>query len=168
MATIKFNRNTSKDTMLYIIPPMVYTDSTTLTAGMTLYDNTGTDTGYQVSKISNGNFELGQYSVSFVIDYMVTNYTLDGITYTTNTTLKLSEGTHDLNITGTFVSLRIQSTGVGSSVTVVDGMLNTGAYTGSLIISSGNITESTNNYLFGACPITLTFEGSMNVGGGSN
>lgn len=57
MATIKFNRNTSKDTMLYIIPPTVYTDSTTLTAGMTLYDNTGTDTGCVVGNISNNSFD---------------------------------------------------------------------------------------------------------------
>ena len=38
-----FLRNTSKDVIPQ--PAILYTDSTTLTTGMTLYDNTGTDTG---------------------------------------------------------------------------------------------------------------------------
>lgn len=58
MATINWNRDTSKDKTLYTVPPTVYTDSTTLTNGMTVYDNTGTDTGYVVGTISGNSFDI--------------------------------------------------------------------------------------------------------------
>lgn len=43
--------------------PTYYTSSTTLTTGMTLYDNTGTDTGYTVGTISGDSFEINTPSV---------------------------------------------------------------------------------------------------------
>lgn len=36
----------------------LYTDSGTLTTGMTLYDNTGTDTGLKVGTISGDSFDI--------------------------------------------------------------------------------------------------------------
>lgn len=36
----------------------LYTDSATLTTGMTLYDNTGTDTGLKVGTISGNSFDI--------------------------------------------------------------------------------------------------------------
>lgn len=53
---IQYDRNSSKD----IIPQSatLYTDSTTLTTGMTLYDNTGTDTGHKVGAISGDSFDI--------------------------------------------------------------------------------------------------------------
>lgn len=158
--------NNVTGTPLYTAPPTVYTDSITLTAGMTLYDNTGTDSGYQVSKISNDNFELGQYSVTFDInDQLISNFVLDGVTYTSGMTLKMSEGTHSLIINGNYASVIMQSNkGTSISISTISG----GIYNGSLVISSGIIKEGTNNYEFGTCPITLTISGSINSGGGSN
>lgn len=53
-----FLRNTSKDTIVYDMPPTLYTDSTTLTTGMTLYNNTGRDTGKVIGTINqDGSFE---------------------------------------------------------------------------------------------------------------
>ena len=53
-----YTRDESQDKIIYTIPRTVYTDSTTLTAGMTLYDNTGTDTGKTVGTINqDGSFD---------------------------------------------------------------------------------------------------------------
>lgn len=51
-------RNSSLDVIIYDIPPTLYIDSATLTTGMTLYDNTGTDTGYKVGEISGNSFDI--------------------------------------------------------------------------------------------------------------
>lgn len=56
--TIIFTRNTSKDVTIYDTPATLYTDSATLTTGMTLYDNTGTDTGLKVGTISGNSFDI--------------------------------------------------------------------------------------------------------------
>lgn len=53
-----FLRNTVKDVTIYDTPATLYADSTTLTTGMTLYDNTGTDTGYKVGEISGNSFDI--------------------------------------------------------------------------------------------------------------
>ena len=53
---IQYDRNSSKDIILQ--SATLYTDSTTLTTGMTLYDNTGTDTGYKVGEISGNSFDI--------------------------------------------------------------------------------------------------------------
>lgn len=59
MTTVTYNRDTSKDTIIYDTPPTLYTESTTLASGMTLYDNTGTDTGETVGTINqDGSFVL--------------------------------------------------------------------------------------------------------------
>lgn len=57
MATfyIDWNRDTSKDIISQ--PATLYTDSTTLTTGMTLYDNTGTDTGYRIDAVYGDRFD---------------------------------------------------------------------------------------------------------------
>lgn len=65
-----FTRNSSKDTVIYNRPVTLYTDSTTLVTGMTLYNNTGTDTGYKVGTIYQGN------SFDIATQYMdIENYT---------------------------------------------------------------------------------------------
>lgn len=52
-----FLRNTSKDIVSQ--PSTLYTDSTTLITGMTLYDNTGTDTGKTIFQVNqDGSFEI--------------------------------------------------------------------------------------------------------------
>lgn len=77
-------------------------------------------------------------------------------------------------VTGTYVSLMAQASGnniIGSSTTIVNGVTSTGAYSGTLnITSSGlvSITYNSNSYDFGTAPMTITFEGSMSSGGGSN
>ena len=57
-----FLRNTSKDVIPQ--PAILYTDSTTLTTGMTLYDNTGTDTGLKVGTISGNSFDIQTETVA--------------------------------------------------------------------------------------------------------
>lgn len=55
---LKGIRNTSKD-IVSQLPATVYTDSDTLVVGMTLYDNTGTDTGLTISVINqDGSFDI--------------------------------------------------------------------------------------------------------------
>lgn len=51
-----WTRDTSKDIISQ--PSTLYTDTTTLTTGMTLYDNTGTDTGLKVGTISGNSFDI--------------------------------------------------------------------------------------------------------------
>ena len=54
---VDLNRDTSKD--IVGNPSTVYTDSTTLTTGMTLYDNTGTDTGLVIDTVNqDGSFDI--------------------------------------------------------------------------------------------------------------
>ena len=54
---ITFTRNPSND--IAGNPSTIYTDSTTLVTGMTLYDNTGTDTGLTIGTVNqDGSFEV--------------------------------------------------------------------------------------------------------------
>ena len=54
---MNFNRNPSKDISS---SSTLYTDSTTLTTGMKLYDNTGTDTGLTIGTVNqDGSFDIG-------------------------------------------------------------------------------------------------------------
>ena len=56
---LTFNRSAADDIISQ--PATLYTNSTTLTTGMTLYDNTGTDSGLKVRVIhQDGTFEVGQ------------------------------------------------------------------------------------------------------------
>lgn len=55
MGTARWYRDTNKD---IVSKSTVYTDSTTLTTGMTLYDNTGTDTGLKVGTVSGDSFNI--------------------------------------------------------------------------------------------------------------
>ena len=66
---VNINRDSSKDIIskpehLYaytnqnVSGETVYTDTTTLTTGMTLYDNTGTDTGLKVGTVSGDSFDI--------------------------------------------------------------------------------------------------------------
>lgn len=75
LGTVDYSRDTSKDTIIYDIPATLYTDSTTLTTGMTLYDNTGTDTGYKVGEI------LTEDSFNLLVRRVLN---VDGFTYTTD------------------------------------------------------------------------------------
>ena len=151
-------------------PQTVYTASTTLTTGMLLYDNTGTDTGLMIGTVNqDGTFDVGTQEITFELDNtFISNIVLDGITYTSDFTTKLSEGNHSLIINGDYVSSFISSN-QGYSVTVINGVTNSAPSNGSLNISStGSVTETTQNYYLGTCPITLTINGSYNSGGGSN
>ena len=86
-------RDPSKD--IVAKPSTVYTDSTTLTAGMKLYDNTGTDTELKIGTVNqDGSFDImpagrtltitnGQYSITTPTSYTVTDQ--DGNTILTPT-----------------------------------------------------------------------------------
>lgn len=98
MATfyVDWNRDASKDTIIYDTPTTLYTDSTTLTTGMTLYDNTGTDTGYKVGTISGDSFDIQTetvttyYAWKFNSAYNLANEPIPGVysgnVYTTTET----------------------------------------------------------------------------------
>lgn len=54
---VNLNRDPSKD--IVAKPSTVYTDSTTLTTGMKLYDNTGTDTELKIGTVNqDGSFDI--------------------------------------------------------------------------------------------------------------
>ena len=101
---MSFERNTAIDTIIYDTPATLYTDSTTLTSGMTLYDDTGTDTGYKVGTISGDSFDIQtNVSVNFVmgtgIVMGIASYTIDNVVYTSDQTVSLSIGAHTLSAT---------------------------------------------------------------------
>lgn len=166
-----FLRNTSKDITIYDTPATLYTDSTTLTTGMTLYNNTGTDTGLAVGTVNqDGTFEIGAHEINFVLNKtLISDIVLDGVTHTSDFTIKLSEGNHSLVVNGDYTSAHISSD-QGTATTIVNGVTNSGPYVGTLNISSaGLVVLTANSYDFGTCPITLTIYGSMtSSGGGSN
>lgn len=97
MAGISVNwyRDTSKDIVPQ--PTTLYTDTTTLTTGMTLYDNTGTDTGLKVGTVSGDSFDIqSTITITLVVQSMATSgagsgtvnsvsFTSDGGTITPNT-----------------------------------------------------------------------------------
>lgn len=61
---IQYDRNSSKD--ITSQPATLYTDSTTLATGMTLYDNTGIDTNLKVGVIhQDGTFEVSQVASEY-------------------------------------------------------------------------------------------------------
>ena len=167
---ITFVRNSSKDVTLPNPLKTLYTDSTTLTNGMTLYDNTGTDSGLTIGIVNqDGSFDIGTYEITFELNKTyISDIVLDGVTYTNNVTLKLAEGNHSLVVNGDYVSAHIGSN-QGTSTTIVGGVTDSGPYVGTLNISSTGLVALTSpEYDFGTCPITLIIEGSMNHGGGSN
>ena len=65
-------RNSTKDVTLPNPLKTVYINSTTLTNGMSVYDNTGTDTGYKVTSISNNSFDIGNYTLALTPKYLDT------------------------------------------------------------------------------------------------
>lgn len=73
---VNLNRDSSKDIQLGN-PSTVYTDSTTLTTGMKLYDNTGTDTGLTIGTVNqNSSFDIVttmRYCFSFYGGYIFAN-----------------------------------------------------------------------------------------------
>lgn len=95
MGTAKWYRDTSKDIVPQ--PTTLYTDTTTLTTGMTLYDNTGTDTGLKVGTVSGDSFDIKRtITITLVVQSMSTSgagsgtvnsvlFTSDGGTITPNT-----------------------------------------------------------------------------------
>lgn len=86
-------------------PGTVYTDSDTLVVGMTLYDNTGTDTGLTIGVINqDGSFDIGaptgvDVTFSIASSSVIDTYAIDGTTYTSQQTLNLNSGTHTLVVT---------------------------------------------------------------------
>lgn len=94
MGTARWYRDTSKD---IVSKSTVYTDTTTLTTGMTLYDNTGTDTGLKVGTVSGDSFDIkSTITITLVVQSMSTSgagsgtvnsvlFTSDGGTITPNT-----------------------------------------------------------------------------------
>lgn len=91
-------------------PQSVYTNSTTLTVGQTLYDNTGTDIGLTIGVINqDGSFELvSSYAFSFDKDNTITSYIIDGVTYTDDATVELADGIHSITVNGTKNHIYIQ------------------------------------------------------------
>lgn len=55
-----YYRDESQDKIIYTIPRTVYTDTETVSNGMTLYDNNGNDNGYVVGNISNNSFDISK------------------------------------------------------------------------------------------------------------
>lgn len=89
-----------------------YTKFETPEVGMHLYDITGTDTGEVIGVVNqDGSWEIyvapTGVSVDFEIGTDITDYIIDGVTYTTNQTLSLSEGSHTLVVNGTNTQLLI-------------------------------------------------------------
>ena len=95
MAGISVNwyRDTSKDIVPQ--PTTLYTDTTTLTTGMTLYDNTGTDTSLKVGTVSGDSFDIKSESDMYTLtinctsgvnqytnDFVVTEVETNTILYT--------------------------------------------------------------------------------------
>ena len=92
-----WTRDTSKDIISQ--PATVYTASTTLTTGMTLYDNTGTDTGLKIGTISGNSFDIqGKIIITLIVQNMAgamygagsgtvnsVSFTSDGSSITPNT-----------------------------------------------------------------------------------
>ena len=132
---ITFTRDPSKD--IGSSPTTVYTASTTLTTGMTLYDNTGTDTGLMIGTVNqDGTFDVGTHEITFELEKtFISDFVLDGVTYTDNVTLKLAEGDHSFVVNGDYVSAHISSD-QGTGTTIVGGVTDTGPYIGTLNISS--------------------------------
>lgn len=95
----------------------LYTDSTTLIVGQTLYDNTGSDTGLTIGVINqDGSFDLvSSYAFSFDKDNTITNYIIDGVTYTDDATVELADGTHSITVNGTKNHIYIQGYATYSS-----------------------------------------------------
>ncbi len=56
-----WTRDSSRDTVILSQPQTLYADSTILATGMTLYDNTGTDTGLKIGTISGDSFDIQTY-----------------------------------------------------------------------------------------------------------
>lgn len=111
------NRDTSKDTILDKSVTL-YTASTTITTGMILYDNTGTDTGKTIGTINqDGSFDIGSnaYAFSFDKDNTITSYIIDGVTYTDDATVELADGTHSITVNGTKNHIYIQGYATYSS-----------------------------------------------------
>lgn len=124
---------------------------------------------YQGTFNYDGTFEIGTHEITFVLNKdLISNIVLDGITHTSDFTIKLAEGNHSLIINGNYISAHISSN-QGTGTTVINTMSESGLYACILNISStGLVTLTASDYDFGTCPITLTVYGSATSGGGSN
>ena len=161
-SNIIFSRNTSKDIVPQ--PSTLYTNSTTLTMGMTLYDNAGTDTGKTISQINqDGSFEVETLlDINFIKGSLVSSYIIDEVTYTTDAVISLSEGNHTLIINGSTTNF-VSSDGTYSPSTSLSG---TSPTTSTLYVSSSMITVD--GYELGPSTVTITLWSSANDMGGSN
>ena len=163
MPTVSFNRDTSKDKTLYTVPPTVYTDSTTLTNGMTLYDNTGNDTGYVVTNINNNTFDILPPNSSIICfdgsqDQRLVSYTIDGISYTgVNNVIVSNNEQHTLNCLcdGDYILLN------GTTVSVYFGGSTLKTHYLTFITDGSSVTYSSNySYTTSvSTPIVITVEG---------
>lgn len=124
---------------------------------------------YQGTFNYDGTFEIGTHEITFVLNKdLISDVVLDGVTHTSDFTIKLAEGDHSLIIDGNYIAAHISSD-QGTGTTVVNNMSESGTHTCILNISSaGLVTLTSSDYDFGTCPITLTVYGSMTSGGGSN
>lgn len=110
--SLRFTRDTTRDVAGTTTTVNYYTKSPTLEVGMALYNADGTPTGKTIATINqDGSWEIcvapTGVSVDFEIGVGITNYIIDGVTYTTNQTLLLSEGSHTLVVNGTNTQLLI-------------------------------------------------------------
>lgn len=124
---------------------------------------------YQGTFGHDGTFEVGMHEINFVLDKTyISDITLDGVTHTSDFSVKLSEGDHSLIMNGNYITVNISSN-QGTGTTVINTMSESDPYTCILNVSSaGLVTLTSSDYDFGTCPITLTVYGSMTSGGGSN
>lgn len=156
-------RNTSEDIISQ--PATLYTDSTTLTSGMTLYDNTGTDISLKVSTISGNSFDIqSAYLINFVFGGELTNYSIDETTYTNSATISLTEGNHILTVTTDLIYASISSNYNGLVTSF--GSTTGSTKTCTLNVSASGVKVVENNYELGPISSTLTVSGSS--AGGSN
>lgn len=163
---VNLNRDPSKD--IVTKPSTVYTDSTTLTTGMKLYDNTGTDTGLAIGTVNqDGSFDIMQAGRKLTItnskDSIIspTQYTVtdqDG-----NTILTPTYNTGDVmtaNISNSVTSVIITNLISGNPVTSGKGL-----YKFSVINCTATQSEVSSSYtntltlsdFIGDPSVTLTF-----------
>lgn len=146
-------------------PKTVYTSQSTITSGMTLYDNTGTDISLKVNTISGDSFDTqSAYLINFVFGGELTNYSIDETTYTDSATISLTEGNHILTVTTDSIYASISSSYNGLVTSF--GSMTGSAKTCTLNVSASGVKVVENDYELGPISSTLTVSGSN--AGGSN
>ena len=102
-----FSRDSSSD---IVMGTPYYTHEATPAVGMHLYNINNEDTGLVIGAVNqDGSWDLvSSYTFCFDKDNTVTNYVIDGVTYTDDTTVDLADGTHTIVVNGSRTHVYIQ------------------------------------------------------------